>query len=29
MQYMGGKAMIARRVVAAILQDSDMRDLWL
>lgn len=28
MQYMGGKAMIARRVVAAILQDTDARDVW-
>jgi DNA adenine methylase len=28
MQYMGGKAMIARRIVAAILQDTDARDVW-
>jgi DNA adenine methylase len=28
MQYMGGKAKIARRVVAAILADTDARDIW-
>lgn len=28
MQYMGGKAMIARRVVEAILRDTDERDVW-
>lgn len=28
MQYMGGKAKIARRIVAAILEDTDQRDVW-
>lgn len=29
MQYMGGKAMIAKRVVAAIMKDTDARSIWL
>src|ERR1041384_1608066 len=28
MQYMGGKARIARRIVDAILSDTDFRDTW-